>query len=98
MVAAIFLLRASTGSPETWSECSCVMRMASSVFQVSPMDARRLASSFMLRPASTRMRVLSVASSAALPELPLASTQNLTIGASSLDTPEYNESLGNRIR
>jgi hypothetical protein len=36
----------------------------------------------MLRPASTRMRVLSVASSAALPELPLANTQNLTIPAS----------------
>jgi hypothetical protein len=33
-----------------------------------------------LRPASTRMRVRSVASSAQLPELPLASTQNLTHG------------------
>src|ERR1039457_6510990 len=32
-----------------------------------------------LRPASTRTRVLSVASSAQLPELPLASTQNLTM-------------------
>jgi hypothetical protein len=36
----------------------------------------------MLRPASSRMRVLSVANRAALPELPLANTQNLTIAAS----------------
>jgi hypothetical protein len=33
----------------------------------------------MLRPASTRIRVFSVARSAALPELPLASTQNFTM-------------------
>jgi hypothetical protein len=33
----------------------------------------------MLRPASTRIRVFSVAISAAFPELPLASTQNFTI-------------------
>jgi hypothetical protein len=37
----------------------------------------------MLRPASTRMRVLPVDTSAAFPELPLASTQNLTVGLSS---------------
>ena len=33
----------------------------------------------MLRPASTRIRVLSVANREAFPELPLASTQNFTI-------------------
>jgi hypothetical protein len=33
----------------------------------------------MLSPASIRMRVFSVASSAALPELPLANTQNFTM-------------------
>jgi hypothetical protein len=33
----------------------------------------------MLSPASSRMRVFVVATSVALPELPLASTQNLTV-------------------
>src|SRR5215813_8908092 len=46
------------------------------------MSARRRASSRMLSPASTRMRVFPVAMNAAFPELPLASTQNLTIAAS----------------
>jgi hypothetical protein len=46
------------------------------------MAASRLRSSFMLSPASTRIRVFSVASRAAFPELPLASTQNLTVPAS----------------
>ena len=55
------------------------------------MAASRLPSSLMLRPASTRMRVFSVASKAALPELPLASTQNLTMPAS-LDPSEYTQS------
>src|ERR1700730_5397509 len=53
--------------------------MASIRDKSSPMAARRLRSSRMLRPASTRIRVFSVASRAAFPELPLASTQNLTI-------------------
>lgn len=43
----------------------------------SPMAAIRLRICSMLSPASTRIRVLSVASSAAFPALPLASTQNL---------------------
>jgi len=38
-----------------------------------------------------RIRVFPVANRAAFPELPLASTQNLTM-ARLLDTPEYNES------
>src|ERR1035438_9123537 len=92
MVARILLLRASTGSPATWSECSCVMRMASRRSNTrsgsSPMAASRLPSSLMLRPASTRTHVFSVASRAAFPELPLASTQNLTIAASP-DSSEY---------
>ena len=50
----------------------------------------------MLNPASSRMRVLSVASRAALPELPLASTQNLTVPAS-LDSSEYTQSARNRM-
>src|SRR5664279_352510 len=53
--------------------------MASMASSDSPMEARRLRSSRMLRPASTRIRVFSVARSAALPELPLASTQNFTM-------------------
>jgi hypothetical protein len=51
------------------------------------MEARRLLSSRMLRPASTRIRVFSVANSAAFPELPLASTQNFTI----VLLPEHSE-------
>src|ERR1039458_3020775 len=55
------------------------MRMASRESREWPMEARRLRSSRMLRPASMRIRVFSVASSAAFPELPLARTQNFTI-------------------
>ena len=50
----------------------------------------------MLSPASIRMRVFSVASRAAFPELPLARTQNLTVAAS-LDTSEYTESSQNSL-
>src|ERR1019366_9280975 len=53
--------------------------MASMASSDSPMEASRLRSSRMLRPASTRIRVFSVARRAALPELPLASTQNFTM-------------------
>src|ERR1035437_9933832 len=84
MAARTSRLRASTGSPATWSECSWVMRMASIEARSSPMAASRLRSSLMLSPASTRIRVFSVASRAAFPELPLASTQNLTVPASPL--------------
>ena len=63
----------------------------------SPMEARRLRSSRMLRPASTRIRVFSVARRAALPELPLASTQNFTIVLLP-EHSEYTQSHGNRIR
>jgi hypothetical protein len=42
------------------------------------------------------MRVFSVASRAAFPELPLASTQNLTIAAASFESPEYTERGKNR--
>src|SRR6059058_4137155 len=49
-------------------------------FRSSPMAARRLRNCSALRPASTRIRVFSVASSAAFPLLPLARTQNLTMG------------------
>jgi hypothetical protein len=45
----------------------------------------------MLRPASTRIRVFSVANSAAFPELPLASTQNFTI-VLLLEHSEYTQS------
>jgi len=55
-----------------------------------------LRSSRMLRPASTRIRVFSVANRAALPELPLASTQNFTM-VFSLEPSEYTQSHGNRI-
>ena len=55
------------------------MRMASIRVRLLADGGQPLVSSLMLRPASTRMRVLSVASSAQLPELPLASTQNLTM-------------------
>jgi len=61
---------------------------AVSVATCSPTDSRRPAKALKLSPASTRMRVRSVASSAQLPELPLASTQNLTIPASQ-KTPGY---------
>src|ERR1022692_2644499 len=71
--------RARRARPETWSVCSCVTRTACSGSTSSPTDSRRRTSALKLRPASTRMRVRSVASSAQLPELPLASTQNLTI-------------------
>src|SRR3954447_4209944 len=54
--------------------------MASMASRVSPMEASRLRNSRMLRPASTRIRVFSVARNAAFPELPLASTQNFKIG------------------
>src|ERR1700683_2531843 len=46
------------------------------------MEASRLPVSRILSPASTRIRVFPVASSAAFPELPLASTQNLTMAPS----------------
>src|ERR1035441_2307186 len=65
--------------------------MASRLHRSSPMEASRRPSSLMLSPASIRMRVFSVASRAAFPELPLARTQNLTVAAS-LATPEYTES------
>src|SRR5271157_457522 len=45
----------------------------------SPIAARRLVTSRRLRPASTRIRVRSVATNVALPELLLASTQTLTM-------------------
>jgi hypothetical protein len=45
------------------------------------MARNRFPVSRILSPASTRIRVFPVASSAAFPELPLASTQNLTINA-----------------
>ena len=60
------------------------------------MAASRLPISRMLSPASSKIRVLSVASRAAFPELPLASTQNLTIRAS-LDSSEYTELEQNRM-
>jgi hypothetical protein len=62
----------------------------------SPTAAMRFPSSFMLSPASTRMRVFSVARKAALPELPLANTQNLTM-TRLLDPPEYNGSRRNKM-
>src|SRR5450432_4065677 len=55
------------------------MRIASMRWRSSPIAARRRRSSRMLSPASTRIRVFSVASSAAFPELPLANTQNFKI-------------------
>src|ERR1700730_8532880 len=45
----------------------------------SSMDARRFESSLKLRPMWTSTRVVTVACGAQLAELPLASTQNLTI-------------------
>src|SRR5581483_6457947 len=53
--------------------------MASMASSDSPIEARRRARSRTLRPASIRIRAFDVARNAALPELPLASTQNRTV-------------------
>src|SRR6185437_706776 len=53
--------------------------MASMASRDSPINARRRSSSRTLRPASIRIRALDVARNAALPELPLARTQNRTV-------------------
>src|SRR5581483_8745631 len=66
--------------------------MASIASSASPMSARRRASSFMLRPASSRMRVLPAENRAALPELPLARTQKETSGK----PQEYNGGRPNK--
>ena len=55
------------------------MMTASSLAGSSPIDARRAQVSRKLNPASTSSRVRSVATKVALPELPLASAQILTI-------------------
>ena len=60
------------------------------------MQASRLRISRILSPASTTIRVFSVATRAAFPELPLASTQNLTMSFSP-ELQEYTEYRQNKI-
>src|SRR5260221_5495637 len=60
------------GRPLQWSVCSWVMRTASRRSKSHPTAARRARVSRFPRPASTRMRVVSVSSSVKLPELPEA--------------------------
>src|SRR5579862_8606528 len=87
--------RAMRTRPLIWSQCSWVMRMASISSARSPIEARRRARSRRLKPASIRRRVVSVAKNAALPELPLERTQNLTI-ANLLRNSTCNRKSGKR--
>src|SRR5689334_5735773 len=70
--------RANLSSPVTWSQCSCVMRIALSDRGSCPAALRRLKVSRAEIPASTRIRVELEEMSAVLPRLPLASTVKLT--------------------
>src|SRR5271163_3951601 len=78
MKTGTFSLMAKRCSPATWSECSCVIRMAEISSARSPSAFSRLKVSRPDRPASTRMRVVLVATSAQFPRLPLASTDTDT--------------------
>ena len=71
------------GRPVTWSECSWVMRMADSDSGSTLMAAKRSKVSLRLRPASTRMRVLSVATRAELPLLEDARTETCRMSGAS---------------
>src|SRR6202521_721567 len=73
-----FSFVASRCKPATWSECSCVIRIAESSSVRSPSARSRLKVSRPDRPASTSIRVELVATSAQFPRLPLASTDTDT--------------------
>src|ERR1019366_293922 len=73
-----FSFVASRCKPATWSECSCVIRIAEISSARSPSARSRLQVSRPDSPASTRIRVALVATSAQFPRLPLASTDTDT--------------------
>src|SRR5581483_2423285 len=68
----------SVRSPETWSECSWVISTADNDWASSPIAFIRLKISRQEMPASTRMRVLELATMALLPRLPLAKIETQT--------------------
>src|SRR5690242_17867319 len=69
--------------PEVWSECSCVIRIASNDSGDTPRPASRSNVSLRLSPASTNSRVREVATSVQLPLEEDASTETETIGSTS---------------
>ena len=79
MYTGMFSFFASRARPQTWSQCSCVITMASRRAASSPIRASLREVSRTLNPASINSRVRSVATKVEFPELPLASAQILTI-------------------
>src|ERR671936_2203870 len=90
-------LRASTGRPVTWSECSCVIRMALSDAGSSPTAFMRRKVSRQEMPASTRMRVRELATTALLPLLPLARTVRRTAIAESILAMAVDEGVAEEL-
>ena len=72
-------LRAVTASPPTWSECSWVTMIASSVSGSSPASRMRRNNSRQLSPASTKIRVRPPDTTVLLPFDPDANTVKRTI-------------------
>src|SRR5262249_38189558 len=69
---------ARVASPQMWSECSWVMRMAEISRGSRPSDFSLLNVSRHESPASTKMRALELSTIAVFPRLPLASTETET--------------------